>query len=74
MSLVIYYNFVCLRSTALEGAVLQRNLFLKKVAQEDFKSNFTCVVVNTFGAAHKVIQLTKTSHCNKQINKLKTRG
>lgn len=54
-----------LRSSGLEGAVLHRGLFLKKVAQEDFKSNFTCVVTNAVGAVHKVIQLTKTSHCNK---------
>lgn len=64
-------NFVFLRSTALEGTIVQRGLFLKKVAQEDFKSNFTCVVTNAFGAAHKVIQL-KISHCNHQINKPKT--
>lgn len=64
-------NFVCLRSTALEGAILQRGLFLKKVVLEDFKSNFTCVVTNAFGAAHKVIQL-RISHCNHQMKKPKT--
>lgn len=63
----------CDRSTGLEGAVLQRGLFLRKVELEDFWSNFTCIVTNAFGAAHKVIQLTKTSRCN-QSRKPKTRS
>lgn len=44
---------VCFRSTLEGGTILQRSLLLKNVTSEDLKSNFTCVVTNPAGTAHK---------------------
>ncbi|XP_038564841.1 interleukin-18-binding protein-like isoform X3 [Micropterus salmoides] len=40
-------------STLEGGTILQRSLLLKNVTSEDLKSNFTCVVTNPAGTAHK---------------------
>ncbi|XP_076606633.1 interleukin-1 receptor accessory protein-like [Chaetodon auriga] len=48
-------------STLEEGAVVQRSLLLKNVTSEDFKSTFTCVVINSAGAVQKVMTLAATS-------------
>ncbi|XP_074467760.1 interleukin-1 receptor accessory protein-like [Sebastes fasciatus] len=47
-------------STSKEGAILKRRLLLKNVTTEDFKSTFTCVVINAAGMSQKNIMLVET--------------
>ncbi|GLD46945.1 interleukin-1 receptor type 1-like protein [Lates japonicus] len=48
------------KSTLKDGAI-RRRLQLKNVTSEDFKSSFTCVVMNTAGMDQKHIKLVATS-------------
>lgn len=53
-------DYVCFRSTLKDGAI-RRRLQLKNVTSEDFKSSFTCVVMNTAGMDQRHIKLVATS-------------
>lgn len=44
----------------MEGSILQKNLLLKNVTSQDFKSTFSCVVTNAVGMAQKFIKLATT--------------